>query len=274
MTPAQECTCAHSSGRFIPLKNHGKEVLDKNQQRIHNPENEHVYFLERLMEQSRPVGSTQKAEQTRQRILDSALRLFATKGYEKTTLRDIAAEAGSSLGLTYRYFAHKEELVLSLYRRLAQDLETQVGELTPAPLADRFQRTMLTQFKLMAPYRDTLSAIFDAALNPRSEVGVFSESSADVRQLSKKLFIEVVTGATDAPRGSQVGNIATILYGLYLGLVLFWLQDRSPGTKTTFELLSFTRDMLALVRPLLVVPPVASALARLARILGPMLGDE
>ena len=226
------------------------------------------------MEQSRSAGSTQKAEQTRQRILEAALRLFATKGYEKTTLRDIAAEAGSSLGLTYRYFAHKEELVLSLYRQLAQDLETQVGELMPAPLADRFQRTMLTQFKLMTPYRDTLSAIFDAALNPRSEVGVFSESSADVRQFSKKVFIAVVTGATDAPRASQAGNIATILYGVYLGLVLFWLQDRSPGTKTTFELLSFTRDMLALVRPLLVMPPVASALARLGRILGPMLGDE
>ncbi len=92
------------------------------------------------MEQPRSVGSTQKAEQTRQRILDSALKLFATKGYEKTTLRDIAAEAGSSLGLTYRYFARKEELVLSLYRQLARDLETQVGELAPASLADRFHR--------------------------------------------------------------------------------------------------------------------------------------
>jgi hypothetical protein len=30
MTPAQECIYALSSGRFIPLKNHGKEVLDKN----------------------------------------------------------------------------------------------------------------------------------------------------------------------------------------------------------------------------------------------------
>src|SRR5215471_384786 len=218
------------------------------------------------MEQPRPVGSTQKAEQTRQRILDSALKLFATKGYEKTTLRDIAAEAGSSLGLTYRYFARKEELVLSLYRQLARNLETQVSELAPASLADRFHRTMLTQFELMAPYRDTLSAIFDAVLNPRSEVGVFSESSADVRLQSKKLFIEVVAGATDTPRASQAGNIATILYGAYLGLVLFWLQDRSPGTRTTLELLSFTRDMLVLVRPLLVVPPVAGALARLARI--------
>ncbi len=225
------------------------------------------------MEQPRATGVTQKAEQTRQRILDTALRLFATKGYERTTLREIATEAGYSLGLTYRYFTRKEELVLSLYRRLALELEEQVAVLVPASLADRFQRTILAQFALMTPYRDTLGAIFDAVLNPRSEVGVFSESAADVRQQSRKLFITVVTGATDAPRKSQVDDLATVLYGLHLGFVLFWLQDRSPDTRTTLELLAFVRDMLGLVRPLLSTPPVTKALVRLTHILGPMLGD-
>jgi AcrR family transcriptional regulator len=226
------------------------------------------------MEQPRTTGVTQKAEQTRQRILDTALRLFATKGYERTTLREIATEAGYSLGLTYRYFTRKEELVLSLYRRLALELEEQVAVLAPASLADRFQRTILAQFALMTPYRDTLGAIFDAVLNPKSEVGVFSESAADVRQQSRRLFITVVTGARDAPRKSQVDDLATVLYGLHLGFVLFWLQDRSPDTRTTLELLAFVRDMLGLVRPLLSTPPVIKALVRLTHILGPMLGDE
>lgn len=226
------------------------------------------------MEQPRTTSVTQKAEQTRQRILDTALQLFATKGYERTTLREIAAEAGYSLGLTYRYFTRKEELVLSLYRRLALELEQQVAVLAPVSLADRFQRTILAQFALMAPYRDTLGAIFDAVLNPRSEVGVFSESAADVRQQSRTMFITVVTGATDAPRQSQVSDLATVLYGLHLGLVLFWLQDRSPATRTTLELLAFVHDMLGLVRPLLSTPPVAKALVRLTHILGPMLGDD
>ena len=226
------------------------------------------------MEQPRTAGVTAKAEQTRQRILETALRLFGTKGYEGTTMRDIAAEAGCSLGLTYRYFTRKEDLVLSLYRRLALDLETELSKLPAGPLADRFQRTVLIQIALMAPYRETLGAIFDAALNPRSTVGVFSEGTSDVRQQSRRLFLKVVTGATDAPRGPQVGYLATVLYGLYLALVLFWLQDRSHETRTTHELLAFVHDMFALVRPILVLPPVAKALARLAHIIGPMLGDE
>ena len=72
------------------------------------------------MEQPHSARITQKAVSTRQRILDTALGLFATKGYENTTMREIAAEADSSLGLTYRYFASKEELVLELYRTLVR----------------------------------------------------------------------------------------------------------------------------------------------------------
>ena len=36
---------------------------------------------------------TRKGELARQRILESALRLFGSRGYEKTTMREIAAEA-------------------------------------------------------------------------------------------------------------------------------------------------------------------------------------
>lgn len=226
------------------------------------------------MEQSPTTGLTQKAEQTRQRILDSALHLFAIKGYEGTTLREIAAEAGCSLGLTYRYFTRKEELVLSLYRRFDLELETQVSVLPSAPLAERFHRTMLTQFALMAPYRNALGGIFDAMLNPKSEVGVFSESATDVRSQSRKVFVTLVSGATDAPREPQAGNLATVLYGICLALQLFWLQDRSQDTQTTYALLSFARDMLVLVRPMLLLPPTAKALARLVRIIGPLLGDD
>lgn len=60
------------------------------------------------MDTEQEKKKTRKAEQTRQRILDSALELFASKGYEGTTMRDIAAQAECSPGLAYRYFSGKE----------------------------------------------------------------------------------------------------------------------------------------------------------------------
>src|SRR5713226_4419808 len=106
------------------------------------------------MEQSQSTRISQKAVSTRQRILDTALGLFATKGYEKTTMREIATAAHCSLGLAYRYFASKEELVLELYRNLVRQLEKQADQLAQGPIADRFQRIILAQFELMGPHRE------------------------------------------------------------------------------------------------------------------------
>src|ERR671920_2372972 len=70
--------------------------------------NEHVHFIGRVDQVERVLGLTPKALRTRERILEAALRLFAERGYEATTMRDVAREAGASLGLAYRYFASKE----------------------------------------------------------------------------------------------------------------------------------------------------------------------
>lgn len=49
-------------------------------------------------------------EERKQEIMDIAMRVFAEKGYEQTTMRDIAAAVGIVPGLCYRYFESKEEL--------------------------------------------------------------------------------------------------------------------------------------------------------------------
>lgn len=56
---------------------------------------------------------TTRAEQRRQtetRILAAARRLFGEHGYDRTTIRAVAAEAGSDAGLVMRYFGSKEKL--------------------------------------------------------------------------------------------------------------------------------------------------------------------
>lgn len=49
-------------------------------------------------------------DERKQEILDAAVRVFARKGYEKTSITDIANEIGISQGLCYRYYASKEEM--------------------------------------------------------------------------------------------------------------------------------------------------------------------
>jgi len=215
---------------------------------------------------------TPKGERTREHILDTALSLFIEHGYDATTMREIAAAADCSLGLTYRYFARKEDLVLALYRRTADAQEAYVRSLPPAPIADRFVQAMQSKIAQIAPYRDAFGALFGAALTPNSGVAVLGDQTLGIRERVGRAFYDLVLGSTDAPRERQARQLATVLYALHLALLLFWLHDRSPEQRATADLIKLARDTLALVRPVLRMPPVSKALARLARSIEPVFG--
>ena len=67
-----------------------------------------------------------KSELTRQRILDAAAKVFATRGYAHTRLADVAREAGSHAGGIYYYFDSREALVDEVLRISTQRAIDQV----------------------------------------------------------------------------------------------------------------------------------------------------
>lgn len=62
-------------------------------------------------------------EESRTKILEAALRLFATFGFERTSIRMIAREGGISLGLLYNYFAGKDDLLRAIFERSMRDVQ-------------------------------------------------------------------------------------------------------------------------------------------------------
>jgi AcrR family transcriptional regulator len=71
--------------------------------------------------------------QTRTRILQAAQRLFAAKGFEGTTTRDLAQTAGVAEGTLFRYFANKKailvEVATSGWVDILTDLLTELSEM-------------------------------------------------------------------------------------------------------------------------------------------------
>src|SRR5215470_16290394 len=61
------------------------------------------------------------SEETRRQIVETALALFRERGFEQTTIRDIAAEAGLSLGAAYYYFKSKEAIVGAYYHYVQEE---------------------------------------------------------------------------------------------------------------------------------------------------------
>jgi AcrR family transcriptional regulator len=71
-----------------------------------------------------PVGEplrVDRAERTRQRLLDAAARCFASAGYAKTTVEEIAASAHASKAVVYHHFRGKEAILEALLERTLAD---------------------------------------------------------------------------------------------------------------------------------------------------------
>ncbi|MEU6668574.1 helix-turn-helix domain-containing protein [Streptomyces sp. NPDC046727] len=65
----------------------------------------------------------QRRGNTRQRIQDVALELFAEQGYEKTSLREIAERLDVTKAALYYHFKTKEEIIVSLFEDLTKPIE-------------------------------------------------------------------------------------------------------------------------------------------------------
>lgn len=64
-------------------------------------------------------------ERTRRDILDAALKIFAQAGYHQANMGDVARESGFSTGALYNYFQNKEDIYVSLVRRVFGEMESQ-----------------------------------------------------------------------------------------------------------------------------------------------------
>jgi len=76
------------------------------------------------------MAKNNSKEHTRVRIINSAKKLFAEQGYQKTTIVDISKQAGLSEAALYEYFQGKEDLLLTIpdlwVSELLQDLDEQL----------------------------------------------------------------------------------------------------------------------------------------------------
>jgi AcrR family transcriptional regulator len=220
------------------------------------------------MEGTSGQALTSKARRTRERILETALALFADRGYEATTMRDVARETGASLGLAYRYFASKEEFALALYLRLAEESEEWArDELAGGTVAERFEAAMLAKLDQVSPHRGPLAALLARALDPNSRLSALGEGTTAVREKMGGVFLEVVRGASDTPGEKQAMQLGNVLYALHLAIILYWFHDRTPESRATRELVGSARETLRYLRPALRLPPMTRVLSRLAGVL-------
>src|SRR5918996_1458560 len=101
----------------------------------------------------RPTGPTAQGSAARDRLYATATQLIAARGYEATTLRDIAKEAGVSVGLLYRYFPSKQAVVIALYDELSSEYARRAADIPRGRWRDRFIFGLNTSLHVLEPHQ-------------------------------------------------------------------------------------------------------------------------
>ncbi len=107
----------------------------------------------------RPRGQTPQGLAAKDRLYRIAIRLIGERGYEATTLRDIADEAGVSVGLLYRYFPSKSAVILALYDDLSAEYARRAAGSPAGKWRDRFVFALTTSLRVLEPHRVALQAL-------------------------------------------------------------------------------------------------------------------
>jgi AcrR family transcriptional regulator len=171
------------------------------------------------------------------------MKLIAARGYDATTLRDIAKKAGVSVGLLYRYFPSKQAVVIALYDELSSDYAQQAAEMPAGRWRDRFIFALNTSLEVLEPHRVALRALTPVLVGDPEE-GIFSEATAFSRIRVQRVFEEAVVGSSDAP-GQPLGEaLGRLLYLVHLAVLLWWLLDKSSRQRATASLVSLIRQLL------------------------------
>ena len=195
------------------------------------------------------MGSTTRGEQTRTAIVEAALRLFAQNGYEATTMRAIAKQAGVATGNAYYYYASKEELVREYFARhhaehaaaCRQVLATETG------LERRIAGVLRALVDVLAPCRGFAAKLYWQGAEPAT-IGVYAE---------------VIAGARGRVPASGRGRLPELLWLYSTVIVQYWAHDTSPGCAATYRLIDSTAPIAARLIRLAWLPGLRSALRRL-----------
>jgi len=182
-----------------------------------------------------------KKETTKSRIVAAALTLFRVKGFEATTTKAIARKARVAEGTVFNYFPTKEDIALHFLEQEVEHAMASVrgnARLRTAPLEEKLFALVQTQLEFLAPHERFIGAAFVQALKPGSKLGLFSPS-AQALQFRYLAFVQdLVDEAIRRGEMTAAGWWTPHVFWIYyLGVLLYWLHDTSPGKQQTLAFL-------------------------------------
>ena len=170
---------------------------------------------------------------THERILEAAFRVLGRQGYENTSIKDIAAEAGVAQGLVHYHFKSKQQLVLAVLEYVCQKVELGVEGVAGALEAFEETKTMLRTS------RDT-NSLYIQLIGVSLHDPVIGGGVRDFIR-SERMHVEEIARQVLAEREadpSPARGIAGVVWAAILGIMVQSLVDPEFNTDEAVDALA------------------------------------
>ncbi|MCZ8038249.1 MAG: TetR/AcrR family transcriptional regulator [Microcystis sp. LE17-20A] len=164
----------------------------------------------------RSLAETNSGEEDiRSRILQAALRLFAAKGYEGTTTKDLAGKANVAEGTLFRYFPNKKAILIEVATRgwvdILTDLLTELSEMGSYKAVAQVMRRRVLR---MRENSDLLRVCFiEAQFHPELKERIQSEVIAKMTDVAEAFFQTAIDRGIYRPMNPKI--VAQVFLGMF-----------------------------------------------------------
>ncbi|MBI5116892.1 TetR/AcrR family transcriptional regulator [Candidatus Poribacteria bacterium] len=167
----------------------------------------------------------QATKLTRRKILLAAMECFASKGYQKTTIREIAAKAGMTLGAVYHHFEGKKELLIAVTRsRQVNSLEILRRAVSEREdFFNALRQTLKSQFKMLAEdpiLRGVTREYFSMAMVDPEVNRIHTQTDTEYRDFAEAELGRRLPNLSPERRSLLIRMFFVAIEGLMTGLVV------------------------------------------------------
>lgn len=188
--------------------------------------------------QSRPSSSVNDAHQTasrrrgrltggerRRQLFDVALRLFAERGFEATTMDEIAEAAGVTKPLLYQHFSSKRALYLELVDSVAEELLAEIGTATAAAPGPREQVEdgFAAYFRMLVAHKTAFRLLYGRSSPNEPELG------SALRRVEDAIAVAIDPLIAAGLDPDHRRFLAYAVVGMAEGASRHWIEARGSG---------------------------------------------
>jgi AcrR family transcriptional regulator len=216
---------------------------------------------------ARAVPQRAASEETRRQILETALRLFRERGFDETTIRDIAGRADLSLGAAYYYFNSKEAIVGAYYDYVQDEhaARARAAFARGGGLKDRLRAALHAKIDIVQDDRRLLRALFRYGGEPDHPLSWFGPRTRAQRLCSIEVFEDAFAGEKLPDDVREVAPM--LLWTLHMGVLLYFLYDDSPSQRRTRKLIDAAVDFTVDAKRIVTLPILRPVRRRVMNIL-------